>query len=125
MEEEKINSLLDKILDFKKTLYAKTEKLWNIIEGFESLTWFDNLDEESLMLMNDLISSAKDLRMTLIRQYLLMDSLRKKSVAKDEIKAFKEALDELKVACEDLESVFFFLPEMPGFVETTKKLSLV
>lgn len=77
------------------------------------------------MLLNDLISSAKDLRTSLIRQYISMNFFRKKGIAKEEIKNFKNSIDELKESYEDLESVFFFLPEMPDFVETTSKLSLV
>ena len=54
-----------------------------------------------------------------------MNDLRKKGIAKEAIKDFKNSIDELKEAYEDLESVFFFLPEMPDFKETTSKLSLV
>jgi hypothetical protein len=76
-------------------------------------------------LLNDLISSAKDLRTTFIRQYVLLTTFRKKGIAKEEIKNFKSAVDDLKEICDDLESVFFFLPKMPDFNETTKQLSLV
>lgn len=125
LDEEGVNSFLDAILDFKTELKAKSDKIYNVNERIEKLTWFNDLDEESLMLINDLISSAKDLRTSLIRQYVSMNPFRKKGIAKEEIKDFKYAIDELKEAYEDLESVFFFLPEMPDFVETTTKLSLV
>lgn len=61
----------------------------------------------------------------MIHQYVLMGKLRKNGIAKEEIKAFKNAIDELKESYEDLESVFFFLPKMPDFTDTTKKLSLI
>lgn len=125
MEDEKINQLLDSILEFKNTLINKTEKIYGINESLEKITWFNNLDEECFMLLNDLISSARDLRGTLIRQYIGMNILRIKGVAKVEIKDFKNAIDELKETYEDLESVFFFLPKMQDFVETTQKISLV
>lgn len=123
--EEKINSFLDAILDFKNNLKEKTDKIYNVNERIEKITWFNDLDEESLMLLNDLISSAKDLRTSLIRQYISMNFFRKKGIAKEEMKDFKDAIDELKESYEDLESVFFFLPKMSDFVETTSKLSLV
>jgi hypothetical protein len=116
---------LDAILDFKNSLKEKTDKIYNVNERIKKITWFNDLDEESLMLLNDLISSAKDLRTSLIRQYISMNFFRKKGIAKEEIKDFKNSIDELKESYEDLESVFFFLPEMPDFVETTSKLSLV
>lgn len=124
-DEESVNILLDAIIDFKVRLNEKTEKISEISNDIEKLTWFSDLDEESMMLLNDLISSAKDLRSSLIRQYISLNFLRKKGIAKEAIKDFKISMDELKESYEDLESVFFFLPEMPDFVETTTRLSLV
>lgn len=120
LDEENVNPLLDAILDFKSRLNEKTDRIHHINDRMEKLTWFNDLDEECLMLMNDLISAAKDLRTSLIRQYISMNAFRKKGIAKEEIKNFKHSIDELKECYEDLESVFFFLPEMPEFVETTK-----
>lgn len=128
MDESKVNSFLDSINDFKKNLKAKTERIYKINENMEGLTWFniDDLDEKCLMALNDLISSAKDLQSSLIRQYALMNKILKpKGIAKEEIKDFKNSIDELKESYEDLESVFFFLPQMPEFAETTEQLSLI
>jgi hypothetical protein len=125
LDKEKINQFLDAILDFKVTLKDKTLKIYSISDRIEKLTWFDNLNDECLMLSNDLISSARDLHSSLIRQYVSMSFVRSKGIAKEEIKDFKNSIDELKEVCSDLESVLFFLPEMPDFIETTKELSLV
>lgn len=54
-----------------------------------------------------------------------MNAIRKKGIAKEEVNEFKNAIDELKETYFDLASVFFFLPKMPEFVETTKQLSLI
>lgn len=51
--------------------------------------------------------------------------MRSKGIAKEEISNFKAAIDDLKDSYQDLESVFFFLPKMPEFKETTKQLSLI
>jgi len=103
----------------------KTEKIIEINESIERVTWFNDLDDESLMLINDLISSIKDLHSTLIRQYVSLNLIRSKGIAKEEIKNFKNTIDDLKENYQDLESVYFFLPEIPDFKETTKLLSLV
>lgn len=124
-EEELTNKFLDAILDFKSLLKDKTYRIYETNENIEKLTWLNDLDDECLMIINDLISAAKDLHSSLIRQYVSMNYLRKQGIAKEEIKDFKNSIDELKEAYSDLESVFFFLPEMPDFVETTKQLSLV
>lgn len=125
MDEESMNAFLDAILGFKANMKEKTETISSITERMDKLTWFTNPDEESLMLLNDLISAAKDVHSSLIRQYVSLAPIRKKGIAREEIKEFKNSIDELKESYEDLESVFFFLPEMPEFVETTKQLSLV
>lgn len=124
-DEERMNAFLDAILEFKNTFQRKTEKIVEINDRIERLSWFNDLDEESLMLINDLISSIKDLHSTLIRQYVSLNLIRSKGIAKDEIKNFKHAVDDLKENYQDLESVYFFLPEFPDFKETTKLLSLV
>lgn len=124
-EEQMTNSFMDAFLELKKLLKEKTSEVLLINEMMEKLTWVNDVDEESLMLLNDLISLAKDFRGSLIRQYISLDDLRKQGLAKDEIKEFKNGIDELKEAYEDLESVFFYLPKMPDFVETTRKLSLI
>ena len=125
LDEEKIDSFLDAINSFKSSLNTKTSKLNHLGEEFEKLTWFNNLDEECLLLINDLISSARDLKSSLTRQYFSMEFFRKKGIAEEEIKLFKMAIDDLQESYEDLESVFFFLPEFQDFDETTKKLSLI
>lgn len=124
-EDQMNNQFLDAILGFKESIQDKTKRIYEVNENVEKLTWFNDLDEECLMLTNDLISAAKDLRSSLIRQYISLDFLTKKGIAKEEIKDFKNSINELKETYEDLESVFFYLPELPDFVETTKQLSLV
>lgn len=124
-DENGINAFLDAIIDFKVALKVKSERVNDINNRIEKLTWFNNLDDECLFLLNDVISAMKDLRTSLIRQYISLEILRKKGIAKDEMKRFKHSIDDLKEAYEDLESVFFYLPEMPDYVETTRRLSLI
>jgi Ni,Fe-hydrogenase I small subunit len=124
-ENELNNAFLDAMLDLKSSIKNKTKRIFEVNDNIEKLTWFNDLDDECLMLTNDLISAAKDLHSSLVRQYISLDFLRKKGVAKEDIKEFKTSIDELKETYQDLESVFFYLPEMPEFVETTKQLSLV
>ena len=126
LEEKNMNRFLDAILDFKNMLSKKTKKLYKLNDNLEELTWIDDeLDQDCLKSLNDLVSSAKDLRSSLIRQYINMDSIRTAGIGKDEIKDFKNSIDELKETYSDLESIYFFLPNIPEFKETTKELSLI
>lgn len=124
-DEEKVNTFLDAIIELKNSLDKKNNTINDLIEKIEKLTWYDNLDNDCLMLINDLISSIKDLHSTLVRQYISLDNIRSKGIAKEEIKEFKLAIDDLKETYQDLESIFFFLPELPAFKETTTLLTLI
>lgn len=125
LNEEKVNALLDAIIEIKKFFKNKTEKINSINEEIEKLTWFNEVNDECLILLNDLISSIKDAHSTLIKQYVSLNNIRTKRIAKEELSKFKSAIDDLKESYQDLESVFFFLPEIPDFEETTKQLSLI
>ncbi len=125
LDEVKINKLLDKILEFKRFFTDKTNKINSLVEKIEQITWFNDLDNESLMSINDLISSIRDLHSTLLRQYISLNLIRSKGIAKEEIKSFKTSIDDLKDVATDLESRFFFLSNIIDFQETTKELSLV
>lgn len=125
LDEKKINSFLDRILDFKNTLVAKTDKIEDVIEEIEKITWFNDLEKDSLILINDLVSSIRSLYSSLHRQYVSFKLLRAKGIAKEEIKGFKSAIDDLKDIANDLDSRFFFLPNNDEFEATTKELSLI
>jgi len=123
--EDQINKFLDKILDVQKYLNVKSEKIEDINERLEGLTWLNDIDEDSLRQLNNLIGSAKDLHSVLIRQFVNLNDFRKKGIAKEATKRFKSAIDTLKEIISDLESTFFFLPKMPHFLDNTKELSLL
>ena len=125
MDHEKINIFLDSLLDFKDLLMQKTETIISFNNRIEKITWFNDLDEECLMLINDLIAAIKDLHSSLIRQTISMNYLKQKGIVKEEIREFRYTIDNLKENYQDLESIFFFLPKMSDFKETTKQLSLV
>lgn len=124
-DDKIIDILLDTILEFKKVFAIKTTKIEELVQKIEKLTWFNQLDKDSLMLINDLISSIRDLHSSLLRQYISLNFIRSKGVAKFEIKNFKDAIDDLKDVANDLDSRFFFLPNNDKFQEITKELSLL
>lgn len=125
MDHQKINVFLDSILDFKNLLKQKIETIASFNERIEKISWYNDLDEECFMLINDLIAAIKDLHSSLIRQTISMNYLRQKGLIKEEIRNFKDSIDNLKENYQDLESVFFYLSEISDFKDTTKQLSLV
>lgn len=109
MDETKMNKFLDRIIDFKKSLKIKTDKIEEIIESSEKITWFNHLDDDSLLIVNDLVSSIRNLHSSLHRQYISLQYIREKGIAKVEMKNFMSAIDDLKEIANDLDSRFFFL----------------
>ncbi len=123
--ESKINKLLDEILELKRLYAKKTGKIEMLIEKMEQITWIDQLDQESLLLVNDLISAVRDLYSSLMRQFKSTESLLTKGIAETEISNFKNAVDDLNDVANDLESRFFYLSKNEEFIQITKELSLV
>ena len=123
--EEQINNFLDKVLEFQIFLEEKSEKIEEINSLLEELTWLNDINESELKQINTLIGSAKDLHSVLIRQFENLNFLRKEGIAKASTKRFKSSIDDLRENIDDFESIFFLLPKMPHFVETTKRLSLM
>ena len=120
-----MNKFLDSIIDFKQSLKIKTDKIEEIIENTEKITWFNNLEDDSLLIVNDLVSSIRNLHSSLNRQYISFLFIRERGIAKAEMKDFISAIDDLKEIANDLDSRFFFLPNNDEFDKITKELSLI
>ena len=103
----------------------KTNKIEELTEKMELITWLDQLDEESLLLINDLISAVRDLHTSLFRQFKSVETLLEKHVGETEILAFKDAIDDLNDVSNDLESRFFYFSKNEEFINITKELSLL
>ncbi|KAF2518267.1 hypothetical protein E0W68_09590 [Flavobacterium salilacus subsp. salilacus] len=111
-KEETINALLDKILELQNHINTKTVFLEDLYPRFEKITWigFDDIDEETLKIINDIISTTRDISRSLTLQYVFLNNNYKKIVP-DTIKKFKSALDDIKEITDDLEDVFFRFPK--------------
>jgi hypothetical protein len=125
IDEIKMNKFLDRIIDFKQSLKIKTDKMEEIIENTEKITWFTNLDDDSLLIVNDLVSSIRNLHSSLNRQYISFLFIRERGIAKAEMNNFISAIDDLKEIANDLDSRFFFLLNNDEFDKITKELSLI
>jgi hypothetical protein len=123
--EEEINKFLDNILELQKLLGNKADKIEMVNSLLEKITWLNNINDDCLLQINTLIGVAKDFHSTLIRQYIKLNFLRSKGIAKQAIKDFKYSIDTLRDAISDLESVFFSLPNIPEYNDITKELSLL
>ena len=122
--EEIIDQFLDSIPKLKKILSDRADTLEEVVDKIDHLTTLGKPSEPALIKINDLISLLRDWHSVLIRDYVSLNSTRKLKIAKEEIKLYKSAIDDLKEGYEDLESIYFFLPSMPEFEETTLAISM-
>jgi hypothetical protein len=121
-----IDSFLDKILTFQKYLADKTIKVDQISSMFENLTWIEgDLTENDLRLINEVISAGKDLRTSLIKRYIKINTNSLRSIASKEINLFKASIDNLTETYRDVEDVFFNLPNDNELNEAIDQFKLI
>ncbi|SFC07716.1 hypothetical protein SAMN05421747_10428 [Parapedobacter composti] len=124
--EALINSVLDHILDLKKILSDKAAQIEQLNERIEKITWSNEpFDETSLRMMNELIAAARDLCRMLKKNYEGFGVIGGTNYVTEETERFNEAVDDLRELAQDLESIYFNLPNQPGFTEITRQLTLL
>lgn len=122
--EANLNAFLDAINVFKEKLCFETEEINNLLPRLEELTWFTQPSEEVLLQLTELIALIRDLRSNWVKKYVKYNrTFSKKGIATKEIKAFKLMLDDLHEIANDLEDVFFVLPQNEKFQEINQKIA--
>ena len=124
-EQEIVDRFLDAIPKFKKELIYRTNIMEDIADKVDLISRMGKPSQAALKELNGLISVLRDWHSVMVRDYVSLNSIRKHNIAKGEIKAYKAAIDGLKEGYEDLESIYFFLPSIPEFKETTRDISLI
>jgi hypothetical protein len=93
-----------------------------IIKEMEELTWL-TLNESDLKILNDLIAFSRDIYSTEMETYNSTDVMIKWGISKEVINKYRDSVETFKETYEDLESIFFFLPNNADFIEVTKELA--
>jgi hypothetical protein len=122
-KQAEIDRFLDHILDLKESLRKKNQGINNLNDLLYKIASFTGLDEDCLKLLNMLVGIGRDYYSTLERQYLKLAELEEQNIAIEEINEFGLSIDNLKENIDDLESIFFTLPKLPGFTDVTDELS--
>lgn len=123
LKEEALNKFLDSISVFRDGLESKTQKISDINSKLEKLSWVDNLDEECLELVRGLIEKSNAVHKKLIRSYVGMSWVITKGIAKEAMRKYKVALDDLKEHNQDLADLYFNLPADIEFANRIEMLS--
>jgi hypothetical protein len=118
-----IDNILDRIIEFQSNIQGKADKINFINSKFQELTWVNNIDNECLLLLRKLIDTSKVLHNKMIKYYVSLNWAIKRGIANEAMKNFKLSLDDLKEYNQDLEDLFFNLPEDEYFTERVNLLS--
>lgn len=122
--EEQVNGFLEAISSLRNFLEEKTHKIDHLTNGLEELSWLTNLNEDNLKAINELISGARDLRRSLIKTYVRFNTkVKSRGMMVVEINNYKRSIDDLTETINDIESVYFYLPKNPDFLDVTSLLS--
>nr|WP_315219791.1 hypothetical protein [uncultured Flavobacterium sp.] len=122
-EQEILNSFLDKILELQGKITEDTNFVFSLVERFEKLSWIDasNLDEETLIVLNDIISISRDIHRTMIMRFIFLNK-HMRDMASLHIKEFKMSIDDLKESINDLEYIHFRIPYDLRFQEINERI---
>lgn len=122
-ESEIINSFLDKILELQGKITEDKNFIVFLVERFEKLSWLDasNLDEETLKVLNDIISISRDIHRTMIKRFVFLNN-NMRDMASAHIKDFKISIDDLKESINDLEYIHFRMPSDSRFQEINERI---
>lgn len=122
-EETAINSFLDTILEVQKNIDSKTSILKSINGLYNKLSWFTDLDEESLNIIRDMVDRGKKTKTVLAKYYVNINKLRKRNIVNNSLNCFKTEFDNFKEHLVDIEDLFFNLPSDDEYNELVNELS--
>lgn len=114
---------LDLINKVRANFVGSTEAMEDIIEKLQSLTWtIVEPTPDDLKSVADIISLGRQLLKGAVSIVASYQPLWEKGVIITETNEFKEVSGHLGEVLDDIESVYFKLPDLPGFNDTTHEL---
>jgi len=117
-KEEITDRFLDSINDLRKSLKVTTAGLHKVDELIAKVTWLEGTDAEDEETLAALIDGGLQAHRTLLLNYVkLSRTFWRENIAKKEIAAFKEALDNFEESLFELDQIFFELRKDEGFNE--------
>jgi hypothetical protein len=124
-EEEKINQFLDSILDFKESMRKRTGKLRYMDELLCEITWIEQqMSDEDEKMLKKLFDKIDRFHQKGIRFYVnIRQIFWKHSIAREEIRDFKDALDDLEESTLELRQILFEIRKDDDFMNDLRKIA--
>lgn len=114
---------LDLINKVRANFFGSTEAMEDIIGKLQSLTWtIVEPTSDDVKSIADLISLGRQLLKGAASIVSSYQPLWERGVIITEIREFKEVTEHFTEVLDDIESVYFKLPNLPGFNDTTHEL---
>lgn len=124
-QDENNNVIIEMYSNFKPKLNNFTNALNGLTEKYESLTWLDNPNEDSLKSLHTLITISKSFCNTInldFNHFKTCNALKENNFLKTEIENYEMSIQDFTEVTNDLERVFFTLPKNKEFNTTTDNL---
>ena len=124
-EDEKINHFLDSILDFKKSLKRRTEKLRHIDELLSEFTWVEQeMTANDEKMLKKLFDSVDVFHKKAIVYYANMRTIFwKHKIARQELSDFKGALDDIEESNLEVRQILFDIRKDDDFMNEIRKIA--
>ncbi|WP_035690563.1 hypothetical protein [Flavobacterium sp. F52] len=118
-----INKLLDSICKVRDILFERASLISELNLKMAKLSHLENLDDECFEMIRKILDQSKAFHHKAIRNYVELNWLIRKGIATEAMHAYKDALNDLKEYTEDLEDLFFNLPDDKEFANRIEMLS--
>jgi hypothetical protein len=126
MVEGLTDETLDKINDIRLRIVTSSDKLENVSERTQALTWkLTNPSEEQLEAVNVIIILGRNLVVTSKDMVKSLEPLSIRGICLKEIEEFKEVVEHWNEVIDDIEAAFFTLPADVDFVNANRELELL
>ncbi len=123
-EQEQIDRFLDSVNTLKEVLRSGTKELRKADELVSKVTWIGEMAGEDEHDLKGLIDGSLEFHRILIVNYAkLRREIWKLNVARKEISAFKDALDDFEESLFELDQIFFELRQDSEFRDIVRKIA--
>ncbi len=115
---------MDAVNENRSFVVDITSKINELTTKLEAFSWFENVTESDKILIDFALMLTDDLCKNLSKNYATLNRVCKsKNVLKDELKAYKQSISDLKEVAFDIRTIYFTLPNDKEFQELNKELA--
>jgi hypothetical protein len=117
-----VNELLDSINEVKAKFNELSKRTLSTVSVLEKLTWVvDNPSEDVLIEINSILDTCRGLHSYLLKTKTELEKIKINELCPDATEVLFADIDLLGETIDDVEAIYFRLPNNPDFKEICKK----